>query len=389
MIRKIGDRVGPRLAIIGLDGASFNYLGPILKSGAIPNFQRLINKGVGSDCLSTIPPLTPPAWSTMLTGVNPGKHGIFDFLQPDESGAFRMVDAGFRRRKSFIDHAERNGIRAISILVPYTFPPDPEANGLIVSGLGTPSSESDFIRPHSFRDKLLADFPFLKEIDPTKSQSLETLATGLLEFTKKTVELTKWAMREIQDWGICFTVFQATDLIPHFYSKYFDPDHPGHEDRPEFTNSLTDIYKAIDPFLGECLDMVEKDGGWVAIVSDHGSQPLVGSIGKDAFLARWLEENGYLVTGGMRGRAKQAVRAKAGSAANRLLYMAKRYTPHGIRNAINRILGGRKGEIAEKLKSVPFLEDIVWEKTKAFCAPGGYGVGLYINREGDFPNGTV
>jgi predicted AlkP superfamily phosphohydrolase/phosphomutase len=378
------------MIVIGLDGASFNYLDPILNSGALPSFMRLMDRGVRSECLSTIPPLTPPAWSTMFTGVNPGKHGIFDFLQPDQSGTFRMVDATFRRRKSFLGHAEANDIRTISILVPYTFPPDPDASGLIVSGLGTPSAESDFIRPHGYRDSLLRDFPFLKDVDPTKGQSIETLHRHLADRTRLTVDLTRWAMSRFPDWGICFVVFQATDLIPHFYSRYFDPTHPLHADAPaEFRDSLAAVYRAIDPFLGQCMDIVEKDGGWVVLVSDHGSQPLASAIGKDAFLARWLEDEGYLVTGGSRGRARQLAKAHVGSVANRLLYLAKRYTPHGLRNAVNRVLGRRKEAMVGGLTAVPFMEDIIWDKTRAFCAPGGYGVGMYINREGDFPSGIV
>ncbi len=394
MIRRTSEHGGPRVIVIGLDGASFNHLDPILASGRLPALARFFAKGVRSDCLSTIPPLTPPAWTTLMTGVNPGKHGTFDFLQPDRSGAFRVVNAGFRRRKTFLEHAERSGVRTISLLVPYTFPPDPDTNGLIVSGLGTPSAESDFIRPHSLRDTLLRDFSFLRDVDPTKGQSLETLHARLLEFTQSTVDLAGRARKEFPDWGLLFTVFQATDLIPHFYSKFFDPDHPDFGESSEkepgrYKDSLAKIYKAIDGFVGECLDIVEKEGGWLILASDHGSQPLMGAIGKDAFLARWLEASGYLATGGEKGRARQVAVARAGSLANRLLYLAKRYTPHGIRDAVNRALGRRKEELVGRITAIPFLEDIVWEKTRAFCAPGGYGVGLYLNRQGDFPHGIV
>lgn len=394
MIRRISDTKGPRLIIIGLDGASFNYLDPILKTGKLPNFSRFFSEGTSADCLSTIPPLTPPAWSTMLTGVNPGKHGIFDFLQPDESGAFRVVDARFRRRNSFLDHAGQKDVRTISLMVPYTFPPDPETKGLAVSGLGTPSAESDFIRPHSFRDVLLDDFPFLREVDPTKGESLDTLHENLRRLTASTVHLALRAMRDLPDWGIHFTVFQATDLIPHFYSKFFDPAHPDYDENDpdipkSYRLSLEKIYREIDIYLGECFSLIEREGGWVILISDHGSQPLMGAIGKDAFLARWLEEHGYLSVSGAAGRAQKAAMAQAGSIANRLLFLAKRYTPHGIRDAVNRMLGRQKDELVNKITAIPFMEDIVWDKTKVFCAPGGYGTGLYINREGDFPHGIV
>jgi predicted AlkP superfamily phosphohydrolase/phosphomutase len=385
---------GPRLIIIGLDGASFNYLDPILESGRLPNFEKFLNSGVKAPCLSTVPPLTPPAWSTMLTGVNPGKHGIFDFIQPDSNGLFRMVDAACRSRKSFLDHAGSAEIRTISLLVPYTFPPDPEMKGLMISGLGTPSAESDFIRPHSLRDPLLERFPYLKETDPTRGRSIETLHSSLLQHTNRTADLARFAMSELSDWGICFTVFQATDLIPHFYCRYFDPAHPDYDAADQsvpqaFRDSLTAVYRSIDEFLGESMNLAVKGGGWVILVSDHGSQPLMGSIGKDAFLTRWLEDEGYLATGGAISKAEHIARAKAGSVANRMLYLVKRHTPHGMRDLLNRMMGARKKAVESALTAIPFLDGINWQETMAFCAPGGYGSGLYINRQGDFPGGVV
>ncbi len=393
MIRRIGNKSGKRIIILGHDGASFNYLDPILKSGKLPNYERFFKSGVRSNCLSTIPPLTPPAWSTMLTGVNPGKHGIFDFLQPDSSGAFHVSDASTRVRTTFLDHAKENDIRTISLLVPHTFPPDENTNGIFISGLGTPSAESDFIYPHAYRDRLLNDFDFLRDVDPTSGETIETLHTRLLDLTTGAIELGKFAMDEFSGWGIFFLVFQATDLVPHFYSRYFDTGHPDYDPDenvpPEYRTALAKIYEAIDPFLGECLDIIERDGGWVIIVSDHGSGPLTGAIGKDAFLTGWLEENGYLYTTGETGRTRQASKAVVGSLANRLLYLAKKHTPHGMRNLINRLMGRTKGKLIEKISAIPFMEDITWSETKAFCAPGGYGVGLYINRQGDFPHGII
>ncbi|HDS31197.1 MAG TPA: hypothetical protein ENN67_09155, partial [Firmicutes bacterium] len=383
MIRRIEKSEGKRLVIIGLDGASFNYLDPILESGSLPNFKEFFTNGVRAKCLSTIPPLTPPAWSTMMTGVNPGKHGIFDFLQPDSGGLFRMMDASFRARKSFLDHADENGIRTISLLVPYTFPPNPDNKGVAVSGLGTPSAESDFIRPHSLRDKILSKFPFLKGTDPTKGESIDSLHKSLLNNTEQTALLAKFAMDEMPDWGICFTVFQATDLIPHFYCRYFDKTHPDYEadndsEIARYRDSLATIYRSIDSFLGDCMEIISRDGGWVILVSDHGSQPLMGAIGKDAFLTKFLQDEGYLKAGSV-SRAGKTAKAGAGSVANRLLYIAKRYTPHRMRDFINRMMGSRKAEIESALTAIPFLENIDWKKTKAFCAPGGYGSGVYIN----------
>ena len=380
--------------IIGLDGASFNHIEPMLESGILPNFKKALDNGARADCISTIPPLTPPAWSTMLTGANPGKHGIFDFIQPDSSGIFRMVDAGKRLRKTFLDRARDEGVKVIDILVPYTFPPHQDTTGLSVSGLGTPSFESDFIRPHNFRDKLLEKFPFLTNTDPTVGQSLDTFHERLLENTLGTIELAKYSMEQITDWGLLFAVFQATDLVPHFYSRFFDKCHPDYDPNDPnvpvaYRKALERIYCAIDEFLGDCFENIGRSGGHIIFVSDHGSQPLVGSVATDAFLLKWLEKNGFLRTGGSGGDTGKKIAARAGSIANRTVYFLKRNTPHGLRNLANRILGRKKDSIASALTAIPFLRNIDWTKTKAFCAPGGYGTGIYINRKGDFPNGIV
>ena len=69
-----------RVFIIGLDGAGWTALNPIMKDGLMPNLHRLIENGSAGILKSTIPPITAPAWTTFQTGCNPGKHGLFDFL---------------------------------------------------------------------------------------------------------------------------------------------------------------------------------------------------------------------------------------------------------------------------------------------------------------------
>src|SRR3990172_10909676 len=74
----------PKLIIIGLDGGTFKIIDPLIEQGKLPNLERLIKDGTRAILKSTIPPLTAPAWVTLMTGVNPGKHGLFDFKKLDE-----------------------------------------------------------------------------------------------------------------------------------------------------------------------------------------------------------------------------------------------------------------------------------------------------------------
>ena len=75
-----------KVLIVGLDGATWTVLTPWLEDGSLPNLRRLCQAGCWGELLSTIPPLSAPAWSTFATGKNPGKHGVFHFVRPSDSG---------------------------------------------------------------------------------------------------------------------------------------------------------------------------------------------------------------------------------------------------------------------------------------------------------------
>ena len=75
-----------RLMILGIDGASWDVLNIMIDRAVMPNLKKLISGGVSGTLASTVPPYTPIAWSTFATGMNPGKHGVFDFVTSDEHG---------------------------------------------------------------------------------------------------------------------------------------------------------------------------------------------------------------------------------------------------------------------------------------------------------------
>src|SRR2546425_8982532 len=76
-----------KVLVIGLDGATFRLLGPMMEAGELPELSRLVASGCHGELNSTFTPLTPPAWSAFMTGKNPGKHGVV---------SFRRAPAGYR-----------------------------------------------------------------------------------------------------------------------------------------------------------------------------------------------------------------------------------------------------------------------------------------------------
>ena len=69
-----------RVLVIGLDGGTFDIIKPLVAQGKLPTIGKLMKGGVYGDLISTIPPVTSPAWPSFMTGKNPGKHGVFDFV---------------------------------------------------------------------------------------------------------------------------------------------------------------------------------------------------------------------------------------------------------------------------------------------------------------------
>ncbi len=148
-----------RLVILGLDGLSPLLVERMWEKGELPNLKRLAEQGSFRHLGTTTPGVSPVAWSTFQTGVNPGKHGIYDFLAPDRrrylaslssvrtETSWKTVFPGIRRRtaeqvplrksKPFWSHLKRYGVRSSIIRVPVTFPPEP-LDGHLLSGMCVP-----------------------------------------------------------------------------------------------------------------------------------------------------------------------------------------------------------------------------------------------------------
>lgn len=151
-----------RVVILGLDGLSPDVAGELMQSGGMPNLGRLAREGTFSKLGTTCPGISPVAWSSFQTGVNPGRHGIFDFLAPDRKRYIPVLSSvktgtvtsrkGFSRfrrktarpfvrllRKSrpFWTILRRYGMRSTVLRVPITYPPEP-LDGHLLSGMCVP-----------------------------------------------------------------------------------------------------------------------------------------------------------------------------------------------------------------------------------------------------------
>ena len=143
-----------KVLVIGLDGATFDLLAPWIERGRLPTLARLIEEGVSGTLESTSPPISSAAWASFATGKNPGKHGIVDFVHPEENGyRVTIVNSKKRGSKALWNLISEAGGQVGVVGVPVTYPPE-EVNGFMISGFLAPSSKSDYTYPPSLRQEL-------------------------------------------------------------------------------------------------------------------------------------------------------------------------------------------------------------------------------------------
>src|SRR5262245_54094121 len=153
------------LLILGLDGATLDLVEPWATDGTLPNLARLMREGAWGRLASTVPAATFPSWTTFMTGVNPGRHGVFDFTRR-EPGAYavRFVNATFRKAPTVWRILSSAGRRVSVLGLPGTYPPEP-IHGYMISGFDTPvttRSDASFVHPPSFAAEVeeAGGFPF-------------------------------------------------------------------------------------------------------------------------------------------------------------------------------------------------------------------------------------
>src|SRR5437899_5513091 len=152
----------PKVVIIGLDAATWTLIRPWMAEGSMPNWAKLIKAGVSGTLESILPPITPPAWTSFMTGKNPGKHGIFHFVETEHGGyAMNYANATSRRSPTVWKLLNNAGYSVGTMNIPFTYPPEP-LDGFQIAGMGTPSENSPFVHPPSLRQGLANDLGKIK-----------------------------------------------------------------------------------------------------------------------------------------------------------------------------------------------------------------------------------
>ena len=300
----MSDPTAPRTLLIGLDGATFTILDPLMEQGAMPFLRELTRRGVRAELRSVVPPLTPPAWTSLLTGRTPGHHGIYDFFQLDAPGSkqIRLTTAHDMRCETVAAIANRQGLRATMLNFPVHFPP-PAIDGYVLAGwmpwrqlrLGTHPAE------------LYDELKRLPGFDPRElamDMELEARATeGCPED-----ELVDWVelhIRREQHWAdvtshllqahptpLTAVLFDGPDKIQHLCWRYMDPTLlPAHPTTTEqrVHDLCVEFFRQLDRHLATLCALVGPEAT-IVLASDHG----FGATTEMLHINTWLEQAGHL-----------------------------------------------------------------------------------------------
>ena len=365
-----------RVLIFGLDGATFTLIRPWAEAGELPHLARLMAQGVHGDLRSTLPPVTSPAWPSFMTGKNPGKHGVFDFIRPVQ-GDFDLVNATAIRAPTLWQILSEAGRRVGVINVPVTYPPRP-LNGFMITGLLSPSSGTITYPPD-----LLT--PYRRELGPYrvapriqyKEGNEETYLADLLNLIETR---RRYALRLMQDhpWDVLMVHFIALDNLQHAFWKFIDPDHPRH--RPEraarFGPGLLRAYQQVDAAIGELMEAAGPDTA-VIVMSDHGFGPLHYVVNLNLLLLR----HGLLRLKGNPWTRLKAALFHAGLTPA-TVYRALEVL--GLQNLTQRVSKRVRNRVVGKFLS---FDDVDWSRTVAYAM--GHVGQVYINRKDREPYGIV
>ena len=281
------------IVILGIDGATYAALDPLLARGHLPNLQRMKERGAWGVLRSTVHPLTPAAWVSMVTGLNPGKHGVYDFRRRKEgSYAWELVNSrswsGEALWSIFSQHGRRVGV----LNVPMTYPPQ-AVNGFMISGMGAPRQLQGCVYPTQLGIWLQERFPdYAVDPDVEQTSDAQQFLAQYAAWLEQRIAVLRLLQEEYAELDFLMVVFTEIDRIQHVFWRYLDASSPDYH-APEAAGiraRVTGMFQQIDNALGELWAWVADRGGYLLVVSDHGFGPLL----KDVYINKWLVDNGYM-----------------------------------------------------------------------------------------------
>jgi predicted AlkP superfamily phosphohydrolase/phosphomutase len=354
----------PRTLLIGLDGATFQVLDPLIEQGHMPFLKSFFQCGARAGLRTIVPALTPPAWTSLVTGRTPGQHGVFDFFRMEsrENHHIRFFTSNDVQCETIWSVASDHGLRVTSLNFPSMFPP-PRIAGNIVPGWVPWKQLRLACWPEGLFDTLKG-IPGFNPRELAMDIKLEEKATEGVSGQEEYGPWIQFHLRREENWFQIFrhlttedpseltaVLFDGVDKLQHLCWRFIRPEDatPLTEEWELKTRELClDYFRGLDRILERMCTLAGPETT-VLMASDHG----FGPTSKVFHVNAWLAEKGYLGW-------SEASRSQAPTDA---------------------ILG--VGQVARHT----WMLD--WDKTKAYAAtPTSNGIFIPVNRDGSSPGVT-
>ena len=275
----------PGMVILGLDGVSWTMIQKLTGQGIMPNLGALLQEAQAGPMASTLPEISPVAWTTFFTARPPGEHGIYGFTD-FEPGTYRvrLNSSSEVRSPCFWDWLSLRDRQSVVLNVPLTYPARP-LSGVMVSGFvaldyqraSYPPSVANYLQSINYR--LEADFD---RVHHHREAFLEDLSGAL---AGRSLLLDRfWP----EPWDLFVLVVTDTDRLQHFFLREYTEDGP-------ISPYFLDFFRRVDHLVGEVVDrtaQLAREGREMTLVmlSDHGFTP----VHEEFHLNHWLAARGLL-----------------------------------------------------------------------------------------------
>lgn len=369
------------LLIFGLDGATFDLLDPWFDRGELPFLESIFENGVRGRMRSTIPPNSGPAWTTFQTGVNPGKHGVFDWgstgLDSYQQG---MVDASSVQVKTIWKLIGEAGKKVGVIGLPVTYPPQ-AVNGFITTGVLTPKESEDYVYPPELKKGIEKEVGSYRVAPPHAEMALNR--RQWIEELKRSIgnkEKTALHLLSTQEWNVSMVYFMETDTVSHhLLPEGLESDKKDRNLNYKSWEPVLEIYRRVEKAIKNIYERTVEEGTHVMIVSDHGFGPLKWIFN----LNSWLLDKGYM-------RLKESTSVRIKKATSKLGLNQKNL--YKVGNLLGPLARGKEWEMEgfNDILGKLFLslKDVDWKNTKAYSRGGVTGA-LRLNVKGREPSGCI
>lgn len=351
-----------KLFVLGLDGATFDLIRPWASQGLLPTFDQLMKESSYGELESTIPPFSAHAWTAFMTGVNPGRHGIYDFTdyRPGTYDQIFINTLSIRSKKIW-DLIAEHGKRSIVVNIPLTYPPQ-KVNGIMISGMLTPPG-GEFAFPRELEQEIKREIgPYMTDIDLVRVKNRMLILDDIYRSTELRFKTIQYLM-DRHDWDLSIMVITETDRLQH---KFWG----------ERQKIMLPYYQKLDDLIGQLINRLNRDTT-LLMLSDHG----FGDYRKTFHLNTWLEKIGLL----------KKVERKNTSEGDLELgrHFSRKELPHGKMIYRKFVKGGQSVYREIRRKFFPKYFDIDWPKTKAFASYTGQIHAITLNMKGRQPEGLV